>query len=374
MSSIEIPEEILLDFFERATRALEHVSVETLGTASLKRIRQIVLNEQTECLRSVAALSGVSTQQLEGSIACCSKDNSSSNVQRSVDHMNNAARQSFCRLCLQADWSKHDLTSAGQVKDADILEFCGMCEVAVTLPQVLNFLRTGKPLWGIDCDTIFPQKRLESIQRQFLIALGYDPDFGTREIKKRFYYCCEDQKEQDALSHTFNVMAEKMRTVLTEATTAAMHDNFFSEDDGVTRVVSVQYSEKILDEKTGQEITAVDAAPRSESMSEQVNGEDIEQRREQLRLAREASFVQQEILGELLSMRDEEREVMLSEAKQVTDAFLQEATKMPAGPERISFLTSIDPKTQRFLVMHKLWDRMLAVNGGKSPKNEVVPY
>jgi hypothetical protein len=77
--------------------------------------------------------------------------------------------------------------------------------------------------------------------------------------------------------------------------------------------------------------------------------------------------LQQEILGELLNMCDEERDAKLKLAKQEADKFIQQAMQMPPGPERVSFLRSVDPETQKLMAMHKLWGNMLAANGGKPP-------
>jgi len=77
--------------------------------------------------------------------------------------------------------------------------------------------------------------------------------------------------------------------------------------------------------------------------------------------------MQQEILGQLLSMDEQDRDANLQAAKEAHDAFLQGALELPMGPERVEYLRSVDPNTQRLLVMHKLWSSFLADNGGVAP-------
>ena len=109
-----------------------------------------------------------------------------------------------------------------------------------------------------DIDTpssIFPEKRLEHIQRWFLRALGRDPDYGTKEIKRRFLASlngksCNDKDSR--LQQAFLSWTATMQTVLAEANASRSHDKLVS-DDGMTRVVSVQYSEKLIDSMTGED-------------------------------------------------------------------------------------------------------------------------
>jgi hypothetical protein len=395
-------EEVLLtEFFRQATATLENLCCESrLDGQAVSRdaLREIVLEKQTECLQTSIDSCFPSTttdwtvSDLQESLGRCSIKQHSASVQQAMERMNDAARLAYCRLVLYSECvydesrssSKRDLISTGaNMKYADVLEFCGLCTAAVRLSCVLEHLRKGAPLFEnltqeSSSTTMFPQKRLERIQRMFLRALGYDPDYGTREIKRLFYEGSQVD-EDEPLRSTFASMAAAMEAVLMEATAAATHDTFF-DDDNVTRVVSVTYSEKLIDEETGLEIATMneDAAPRSETMAEQEESEQLDdspglaaakeqKRREEFRVARQAAVLQQELLGELLSMRDEERDAKLQKAKEVVSDVLQKAMQLPAGPERISFITSLDPNTQRLMAMQKLWDGMLAANGGKPP-------
>jgi hypothetical protein len=96
--------------------------------------------------------------------------------------------------------------------------------------------------------------------------------------------------------------------------------------------------------------------------------EDEEFQKQQLRMASQATVLQQELLEQLQSMNEQDRDQLLEQAAQVSHDFLQQATNLPPGQERISFLRSINPETSRLLAMHKLWSTtMLEQNGGKPP-------
>lgn len=392
-------EEVMLEFFRQATAALENVCQLTAPTESLGEIRKRLLAMQIDCVQTTLdcfPLLDWKVQDLQGALSRCSADwQHSLSVQRGMDEMNAAARLAFSRLVLlsecmhdESDSKRNLLYSGDGMKHDDVLEFCGLCCAAVKLPIVHLHLQNGTPLFEhlvpqlkTDAKTnILPQKRLEGIQRMFLRALGYDPDYGTREIKRLFYD--KDSNCDEHLRSNFACMAQRMGAVLREATAVAMRDAFVTDnDDNVTRVVSVVYSEKLIDEATGKVIATTsvheDDAPYSETMQGQIDAEQDnspelaaareQMRREEFRVARQAAVLQQEILGELLSMRDEERDIKLLQAKETVNDVLRKAMQIPAGPERISFITSLDPATQRLMAMQKLWDGMLAANEGKSP-------
>jgi hypothetical protein len=129
----------------------------------------------------------------------------------------------------------------------------------------------------------------------------------------------------------------------------------------VTRVVSVIYSEKILS-PDGREVSTT-GAPTQESIVEQTE----QQQLAQLQMARQAASLEQSILGELLILSEDDRQIQLNLARNAHEDFVRRAMEMPAGPERVLFLTSVDLDKQRLLVMHKIWANMLAENDGKPP-------
>jgi hypothetical protein len=84
-------------------------------------------------------------------------------------------------------------------------------------------------------------------------------------------------------------------------------------------------------------------------------------------MATQAASLEQSILGQLLSLREDDRQTQLELARNTHEDFVRRAMEIPAGLERISFLTSIDSDKQRLLVMHKIWTNMLTENDGKPP-------
>ena len=80
-----------------------------------------------------------------------------------------------------------------------------------------------------------------------------------------------------------------------------------------------------------------------------------EEKKRQLRLASEATKLQQTLLNEFIQLPPQERNRQLERARQCSDNFLKQVSTLPPGPERIVFLQSIDPETSRLLALHKLW-------------------
>jgi hypothetical protein len=149
-----------------------------------------------------------------------------------------------------------------------------------------------------------------------------------------------------------------MHVAITNANIEASKTNFSDLDKGgTTRVVGVEYSEKVLD-SSGE---VVDPSPSGQAMAMEEHTE--EQQRQQLQVASQAAAMQQEILGELLAMSDVNRNKCLADAERASKDFLIRVMAKPPGPERIEILQSIDAPTQRLMVMHKLWE---ANNRGKS--------
>jgi hypothetical protein len=418
----EVPLSVLLDFFRSATKALEECTIADPKT--LSDLRMVILTQQKQCLEHIVDVynddkesptSPLTVQIMQHALKDLPSKKEQQEldptVQKAMDEMDDGARLSFTRLVLLSECLKEHadvidqslslLKTSGSMQRSDILEFCGLCNAAIRLSNVQKHLQSGAPLFE-DNNTLqeegsskifFPQKRLEMIQRMFLKATGYDPDHGTAEIQRIFFSAhngssgntdnTAEFSVDPELMEVFTNMASAMNVALTNATIQATHNTFFSDQDqgGVTRVVAVNYSEKIIDQATGQEVAASedivnsssDAAPLTQTMDTEdkpksPSQEQLEaQQRAELRVAREAATLQQEILGELLNMRDEERDAKLKLAKQEADKFIQQAMLIPPGPERVSFLRSVDSETQKLMAMHKLWGNMLAANGGKPP-------
>jgi hypothetical protein len=151
-------------------------------------------------------------------------------------------------------------------------------------------------------------------------------------------------------------------------------------EGGVTRVVSVQYSE-IEITPDGRHVNVLNAAPgvmlkrggddggSGTGIGIDCNGDDdTEERKRQIRMASDAAVLQQEILGQLFAMDEHERNNVLSEASEASRNFQHELTSLPPGRQRIEYLQSIPLDLSRKLAMHKCWSSMLQQNGGRPPK------
>ena len=206
---------------------------------------------------------------------------------------------------------------------------------------------------------MFASKRLERIQQVLLRAVGFDIEFGKREIE-RFYFHSGSELD-DELVQILNNLSSNMTMAIANATSmeadccGSTEELSDQNQGGVTRVVSVTYSEKILSPDGRQVSTTSNSAPASETIQEHDEDEQLSQ----LKMAQQAASLEQSILNELMTMSETNRRAKLDLAKQTHNDFLRQAMEIPAGPERISFLTSVDPNQQQLLLIHKLWTKTL---------------
>lgn len=371
---MDVPNALLLSFFRSATNDLKDCRVDQ--PTSLEEIRSILLSTQRNCLQRVTAGTGFAASGVQERLKELGKEGLDSDVQVAMSMMNDTARLVFCRLTLRSEClyseqaDRRHLKTTGSLSREDLLEFIGLCNVAVDLDNVQRYISNQDAKLFDDLDAgptdVFPQKRLEWIQRCFLRAIGYSDDFGYNEIKRIFFTPRPNEYSSDReVVDLFASMGVKMDKAVTAATMLATESNF----DGVTRVVSVQHSEKLVDVKTGKEVviegeSSTASAPMAQAMDQQAQA----QQRQELHMARETARLNQELLGELLSMRDEEREEKLALAKAAAAQFMQNVSSLPPGPERVAVLESLDPKTQRLMIMDKLWAQLVEQNGGKPPE------
>ncbi len=295
-------------------------------------------------------------------------------------------------------------------KSSDVLEFCGLCCTAVRISAVRRYIQYGEPIFPnmvrddedtspTECNQMpptrqhkpelrLPQQRLQHLQRLLLRAIGYDPDFGTQMIMEMFYNNSYITEIDTNVVSTFRDMEQLMEQTLSDVTNNLTHETFFgnhntnmwNDSDDVTRIVGVTYSEKYIDAQTGQEIMSIppdehydeDGAPRSLTMTETTtdaddNASTIKSNSNDA-LMQKAALLQQEILGELLSMREEEREMKLTEVNAIVQKVMDHMTTLSQPHDRIHYLTNLDADTQRCMAMKKIWDTMIADHGHQAPR------
>ena len=369
-----IPSSLLSSFFREAAKSLAEYSLDESYdcVCSLSLLRKSLLEVQVRCLTQVVSdYPGMTVEQVQHTL----KDKGSfqhfdTNVMDAMNMMNDAARLAFCRLALREEcrWETTKSTrtlNRGErpMIKSDLVEYAGLCNGVVRLTNVKKHLRDGSRLFDdLSPETptpIFPQKRLERIQEQMLRAIGFDVDYGKKEIH-RFFFPQAGESIDLELEHILNQLSSNMTVAIMDASleSAELSDH---DKGGVTRVVSVSFSEKILS-ADGREISTT-GAPMQESIVEQTEGQQLAQ----LRMAREAASLEQSIRNELLSLPEDDRQNQTELARIAHEDFMRRVMEIPAGPDRIAFLTLIDSDTQRLLVMHKIWMNILSENDGKPP-------
>ena len=356
---MSIPSTLLITFFQESTKALNELTLAAEELSSGSHHRERILDVQKRCLtRVLGAYPGIGEQQVQQELrrVGSTQGQSDASITQAMDEMNGAARLAYCRLTLEEFGAlgqpPTNLIKTAQLPRKAIFEFFGLVQGAVKLPKVQDYLVSGQPMFeAMDEDKTrkFPQERLEWIQRVLMMSIGYDPDFGTAEIKRIFF---EGNGNPDPdLLHLFHQTVSEMQVSITNATLKVQENQLNdTKEGGVTRVVSVTYSEK----DAGQ--------PKHETS---IHSSATEQ--QQFKMAQQAAALQQSILAELLQMDEESRDQELEKAKLASLAFQQKVMELPQGPERVRYMTSVTPDVQRQLLMHKLWGNMMEKHGGKPP-------
>ena len=358
-------------------------------------------------------------------------------IQNTAKDLNETARLAFANLVLYSEGlqlvsshkSPRSLKTSGNLEKSDILQFIGLCDVCWKLDNVKSFLfdfdfnsgdsglsrslqaiqflfpdiETKSPGSQPDAaDSLrFPQQRLEFVHGLFLKAIGFDPDYAYTQLREMLF----DPKPNSTnsldseLTNRFHIMVQHSKSILTSATLHIQERQLLQLNDqkegGVTRVVSVTHSEKVVefdgedDKEEEVEPSKInsghaDVGVKLESMDHGMDEHDQwMQRQKELQMARSAGRLQQEILGELLTMRDEDRARVLEEARNASQELVSRLANITLDPsddgsdsgptadmivaKRVEVLQSLDMKSQRLLLMEKLWSAMLADNGGKPP-------
>lgn len=374
--TLSVSTDVLLDFFRTATDALsnvEHDNDETNVIMTLEGHRRGIMSTQLKVLEQVVNKhGGITAEDVQTSLRQVAKVKDK-DLDVASDEFNEAARLTFARSVLLAEkrWREYNADSSGANTSKKLInedsynlssmrtayiEFFGLCNAAVKLPEVHAHLRSNAEPTSDDLippvidglkETGLPeaQKRLIMLQRTCLAAVGYEPSFATGVMNK----LPQNYPNDAELFQVFREFLNVMTATVTDATAVELKDDVTG-----TKVTAVKYSEK----------SAADVeAPSSDGMAQQ---KELEQRK-QLELARKAAELQQSIMAELIEMGDEDRSAALEEAKEAHDSFMDQLMEIPVGPERVAFLQNADDTTQRKLIMLRMWEGMKARNGGKEP-------
>lgn len=293
------------------------------------------------------------------------KDNSQEQkllITEAVEQTNELARQAFARSVLIVEWrlDLQPLSQCGReirenvsLDRGSILEYCGLMMAAVGLPEVHQYLQTGVAELihpnrkdGNHSDDSSAEDRLLHIQKLYWRALGWESSHAMDQLNstltgKSAESNTFDQKVMETLSKYASVMTNVGMSIVDEDTQC---------DDGTTRVVSVSYSEHIINvDSSGNESQSL-SAPASKTIDEH----EASQQRQEMDVAQKTAMLQQEIWSEFESLPPKEKSEMLEMAKMAHQEFVQKIANTPPGNDRILLMQSIDGETQKLLVIFKL--------------------
>jgi len=342
---------------------------------------------------------------------------------KAMDDMNDGARTAFVRAVMKEEiqWvhvqeekglktmneiymGRHLRTSSdglGILERSKILEFCGICMAALRLDGMIPHLRYGTDIFennnnnndNNDNDdkeeedkkmfASHVQMRLIGLQNMLFCAVGCHFEFGASELKRIMTVDVDEAADLD-LYATLNSFFTAMQIAFTNAMLVGDNkrwkndplskkadDDDDDDDDGVTRIISVQHSEKIIHVKEGggfDDNNNDNDAPSHNSMDEHQEDRQMKD----LQMAKKAADLRQGILSELLAMDPAQRELELAHAQQNHNDFLAQAMQLPLGHERVAFLQNVDQRTQKLLIMHKLWNEYSQLHS-KNNNNTIPP-
>jgi hypothetical protein len=378
-----VPRDLILRFFEAAIRELDQLLFsskhdEPLASPNLHDCRRFVLDTQITVLASTVKQfnahygTHVTTEEVQQYLATLGLQNSHSidpTILDAMTQMEDSARSAVCRLALwsethRQDESSRELQKDGQVDRSKLLQFLALCQAAIQLPQVKAYLAEGTPLFDDlkisekeePTAMKLPQARLERIQCLISKALGWDPKFIAKELRSMFFVqdgASNFAQDPEVMTMFQTVMQKMSSAVATASLQASKHQLSDLEDGGVTRVVAVNFSDITpMVAYSRNPFSPYPTAPPKVTMNPHVT-EDVQKR--QIRIASEATRLQQDLLQELRNMTEEQRIRKLEEARVASENFVATTLSFPPGPERIAYLQSMDPQTSRLLAMHKLW-------------------
>lgn len=289
-----------------------------------------------------------------------------------MNEMNHHARNAFVRSVLWSEmqWVKCEMNQNGTgmainfeteyrplidkhhgmtMDRKTVLEFCGLCNTAIKMEEVERYLKFGYDILDSNdkenCSSkdLSVHQRIILLQQLLLCAVGFEPNFGGQELHRitTLKLSHDDDEMKNIVASYFINMQLLAKNVGDDGDiiTQGLSD---VKDGGVTKVVSVKYSENSMD-------TDAPHHARMEHNSE-------ERQREELKLAAKAASMQQEILDELKNMEHVERDVVLKQARESHELFVQQCMSLAPGPERIEFLQNVPPEQQKLLLIHKLWE------------------
>ena len=339
----------VIDFLTQAAAAVSALTPDDDDSTTITEIRQRILDTQRAVLDTFPAALEPSTIE-------------SYSQHPAAQELNTAARATLARLVLHLPRPTAFADDTEDDRDTVWLEFCGLCQAVVTLEGTMEFLMHGNN--NNDVATTpssfaphfpvqkFPFQRMQSLQEHCMAVLGVDPAVGRRQLALRVG---TSDTDNDPVRLAFAELSLTVQTILEQTSQQVLMS-----EGGTTRVIRVEHS--LVGE--GDETVATTA--RTESMvRDSYDGGD-----DKITTAPypATSQLEQALLGELLTMRDEVREERLLEASETAHRVLTKVQAMTSMEERVQYLTSLDADTQKSMAMKKVWDtRVLAASKDGQP-------
>lgn len=248
-----------------------------------------------------------------------------------------------------------------------LLEYCGLCITAVNLGTVQSYIETGQDMFAshfkLPCSKpsvnskSSTQHRILLLQQLMLCAIGFEPNYGGEELRQILQQGFDGAEANDhELGEQISTYLLSMQTVAQKAMKSSELIGLSDEQSGgVTRVVSVNYSEKTLTDGVIDHARGGNVAPSNVKMEE--HEDDETQQLQDLKIAAKAASLQHNILQELESMDVKTRTEVLAKAKELHEKVMGIVLSLDSGLERVQYLqTEISPEDQHLLLIHKLWE------------------
>ena len=280
-------------------------------------------------------------------------------VKANIAVMNEIVKNCYVGSLLAGKPAPASLKSSGFDRTR-LLEFLDSCVALLTYPDSRIKLRAAFDKGNERASTSTPEEKrnspmqlmqdeLNELQKTMLECCGFDADYGVSALAS-----IRDEYSADAdVMKKLQTFQDAMK-VAVQSAAADDSKKWSKSNDGTTKVLSVSHKE--LDGDAPPGINTVDNIDMNER-AQVVN----------LAKAKQIAVLQQDILAQLLTWSEEERDEQLKFAKQTHDEFVSQVMSIESTEERTQFMLTVNPEVQRTLLVHKVWEDMCKTNGGKPP-------
>ena len=414
---------LLLSFFEKATQDLAEVSLDSEnGYRTVHQLRELILETQQSALSRVLAKVKIEDSSFMESSESIDYKTIHDKVQEQllclethpdfetilegpIRNMTWAAREALARLVIQQELKQLQHSKQSGIKAQEIssepftwialMEFCGLCQAAIQLKDVQIFL--SSPNYNaknpslqlyqtpISETLLVPHERWYFLQNLIFRALGYpNANSANQQLQDLMHGDTQDNignndlLDQTEVKQLFKDTIEKVRAALAVASLQMQQEDLNDfEQGGVTRLLSVSHSEVGNCDndngiRTAPYAERINLADRSDYSATSDDHLQKSQQTQSIRdMSRQTAAMEQALLAQLLQMDPDERKDTLERARDAHEAVMVALSKLATAAERVAFMTdstAISQETQRLLLIYRIWQSLLARNGGQPPQ------